>query len=249
MPQTPSSDRATTRKPETAPPRIATWTASTRLRRAAEAVRTFDLTLMYMPMIPDAIEQAAPTRKAIAVTDADRRAGQRRDVGDVGGLDERDDDADDHGADDREQRDRRVLAADEGDGALEDGAGDVLHLLGPRVTGEHVAGQVDGEQDGDDARRQDDQLERTGVHQGCRILLEIGSRDPAMARMTSRFGTATRERLPRSNGHPPGTGTLQNERECIKAPEAGSNSERRFDMHARRPGGGTKVEPLYCAVL
>ncbi len=43
MPHTPSSDRATTRKPETAPPRIATWTASTRLRRAAAAVRRFDL--------------------------------------------------------------------------------------------------------------------------------------------------------------------------------------------------------------
>ena len=41
--ETPSSDRATTRKPETAPPRIATWTASTRLRRAAAAVRTFGL--------------------------------------------------------------------------------------------------------------------------------------------------------------------------------------------------------------
>ena len=67
MPQTPSSDRATTRKPDTAPPRIATWTASTRLRRAAAAVRTFDLTLMYMPMIPDAIEQAAPTRNAMPV--------------------------------------------------------------------------------------------------------------------------------------------------------------------------------------
>ena len=64
MPHTPSSDRATTRKPETAPPRIATWTASTRLRRAADAVRTLALTLMYMPMIPDAIEHAAPTRKA-----------------------------------------------------------------------------------------------------------------------------------------------------------------------------------------
>ncbi len=64
MPYTPSRERATTRKPETAPPRIATWTASTRLRRAAAAVRTLDRTLMYMPMIPDAIEHAAPTRKA-----------------------------------------------------------------------------------------------------------------------------------------------------------------------------------------
>jgi hypothetical protein len=67
MAHTPASDRATTRKPETAPPRIATLTASTRLRRAAAAVRTLDLTLTYMPMIPEAIEQAAPTRKAIPV--------------------------------------------------------------------------------------------------------------------------------------------------------------------------------------
>ena len=84
MPHTPSSDRATTRKPETAPPRIATWTASTRLRRAAAAVRRLDLTLMNMPMMPDAIEQAAPTRKAIAGPDAEigappmRRSRRRR---------------------------------------------------------------------------------------------------------------------------------------------------------------------------
>ena len=129
MPQTPSSDRATTRKPETAPPRIATWTASTRLRRAADAVRTFGLHAMNMPMIPDAIEQAAPTRKAIAGQDPDRQPGQRRHVGDVRGLDERDDDADDDGADEGEERDRRVLAPDEGDRALEDRAGDVLHRL------------------------------------------------------------------------------------------------------------------------
>ena len=67
MPQTPRSDRATTRKPETAPPRIATWTASTRLRRAAAAVRTFDRTLIVIPMMPDSIEQPAPTRNATAV--------------------------------------------------------------------------------------------------------------------------------------------------------------------------------------
>ena len=67
IPHTPSSDSATTRKPDTAPPRIATWTASTRLRRAAEAVRTLALTLMSMPMIPEAIEHAAPTAKAIPV--------------------------------------------------------------------------------------------------------------------------------------------------------------------------------------
>ena len=39
MPHTPSSERATTRKPETAPPRMAVWTAPTRLVWAAAAVR------------------------------------------------------------------------------------------------------------------------------------------------------------------------------------------------------------------
>ncbi len=67
MPHTPSSESATTRKPETAPPRMATWTAPTRLVRAAAAVRTFERTLTNMPMMPDAIEQAAPTRKAMPV--------------------------------------------------------------------------------------------------------------------------------------------------------------------------------------
>src|SRR3954447_16705048 len=65
--QTPSSDSATTRNPDTAPPRMATWTASTRLRRAADAVRTLVLTATNIPMMPDAIEHAAPTRKANAV--------------------------------------------------------------------------------------------------------------------------------------------------------------------------------------
>ena len=67
MPHTPRSDRATTRKPETAPPRIATWTASTRLRRAADAVRTLARTATNMPMMPDAIEHRAPTKKATPV--------------------------------------------------------------------------------------------------------------------------------------------------------------------------------------
>ena len=83
---------------------MATWTASTRLRRAADAVRTFALTATNMPMIPDAIEHAAPTRKAMAVNDPDRQAGQLRHVGDIGRLDDADDDADDDRADDREDR-------------------------------------------------------------------------------------------------------------------------------------------------
>ena len=66
MPHTPRSDRATTRKPLTAPPRIATWTASTRLRRAADAVRTFERTLIVMPMMPESIEQNAPDEEGDA---------------------------------------------------------------------------------------------------------------------------------------------------------------------------------------
>ena len=54
--------------------------------------------------------------------------------------------------------------------ALEDGAGDVLHRLRPGVPGQHVARQVEREQDRDDARDRDDQLERVG-HGGVRFLL------------------------------------------------------------------------------
>ena len=55
------------RKPETAPPRRATLTASVRLFWAAAAQRTLDFTAMYMPMKPAAPEQKAPTRKATPV--------------------------------------------------------------------------------------------------------------------------------------------------------------------------------------
>ena len=49
--------------------------------------------------------------------------------------------------------------------AFVDGAGDVLHRLGPGVARQDVPGEIDREQDGDDAGGQDDQLQRTGVHQ------------------------------------------------------------------------------------
>ena len=39
------------------------------------------------------------------------------------------------------------------DRAFEDGAGDILHRLGPGVARQDVPGEVDREQDGDDARR------------------------------------------------------------------------------------------------
>ena len=193
MPQTPRSDRATTRKPETAPPRIATWTASTRLRRAAEAVRTFALTLMYMPMIPEAIEQAAPTRKAIAGPDADG-APASDGTSATSAVSTSVMTTPMTTAPTRARmRDRRVLAADERDRALEDRAGDVLHRLRPGVARQDVAGEVEREQDGDDAGGQDDQLERTGVHRGCRVLLE--AREPRSghgAHGVRRFGMGDR---------------------------------------------------------
>ena len=105
---------------------------------------------MYMPMIPDAIEHAAPTRNAMPVRQP--RSSPKILVSATSlPLEDRDDDADDDRADDGEDADRRVLAPDEGDRALEDRAGDVLHRLGARVTRQDVAGEVQGEQHGDDA--------------------------------------------------------------------------------------------------
>ena len=104
-------------------------------------------------MIPDAIEHAAPMKKAMRGQHPDRQPGELRHVGDFGRLDDADDDADDDRADDGEDDDGRVLATDEGRRALVDGAGHVLHRLGARVARQDVSGQVDREQDGDDARR------------------------------------------------------------------------------------------------
>ena len=66
----PSSESATTRKPDTAPPRNETIKASPRLRVAALAVRLFDFTATIIPMYPETPEQVAPIRKAIAVRHA-----------------------------------------------------------------------------------------------------------------------------------------------------------------------------------
>ena len=80
-------------------------------------------------------------------------------VGDLLGDEGGDHPGDDHRADEGEDPDRRVLPPDERDRALEDGPGDLLHLLGAGVPAKDVTGQVQREQDGDQARRQDDQLE------------------------------------------------------------------------------------------
>ena len=101
--------------------------------------------------------------------------GQLRHVSDRGRLDQRDDEADDHRTEDRNDPDGRVLAADEGDGSLEDRAGHVLHRLGPLVPRQHVASEISGEQDRDDARDRDEPQERVG-HQGLQCLLR-GIRD------------------------------------------------------------------------
>ena len=64
---TPMSERATTRIPETAPPRSEIRRASATECWAAAAVRRFDFTATNMPRIPEAIEQRAPTKNAIEV--------------------------------------------------------------------------------------------------------------------------------------------------------------------------------------
>ena len=58
---------ATTKRPETAPPRNAIVNALLRLVRAALATRTFALTEMYMPTNPAMPEHSAPTMNAKAV--------------------------------------------------------------------------------------------------------------------------------------------------------------------------------------
>ena len=159
MPHTPSSDRATTRKPGDG---AAAHRDLDRLDEAAPRRRCRpDVGLDGDEHADDPRRHRArgADEEGEAGQDPDRQPGKLRHVGDLGRLDDADDDADDDRADHGEDADGRVLAPDEGDRALVDGAGDVLHRLRPGVARQDVAGQVDREQDGDDARRQDDQLE------------------------------------------------------------------------------------------
>jgi hypothetical protein len=66
MPHTPRSDSATTRKPDTAPPRSATVSACETPVRAAAATRTLERTATHMPMMPDSADRQAPMRKEMA---------------------------------------------------------------------------------------------------------------------------------------------------------------------------------------
>ena len=116
--------------------------------------------------------------------DAELQPEDRR-VGDLLGLEERDDDSDRDRADEGEDADRHVLAADEGDRALVDRRRDGLHLLGAGVAPQHVAGEVDGEGDGDEPRRQDDELELFGAH-GLVLRPPCHAQPSALARPSRR---------------------------------------------------------------
>ena len=187
-----------------------------------------------MPMMPESIEQPAPTRNAIAVRTPIGTPARDRHVGDRRRLDHRDDHADDHGRDDGEHGDRRVLALDEGVGTLADHVGHVLHGLRAGVAGQDVARQVDREQDRGDARDRDDPVERRFAHQRLQSLLprvrntgdpcclvdatpggiRAGARAPALDVGTSPTGV-------RNAGEPP-----RRRPECMRARSHGSNDFR-----------------------
>ena len=80
--------------------------------RAASAVRTFERTATFIPMKPAAADRTAPMRKPIAVAPAERVV-----------------EAEQQERHDRDDRDRRVLAAQVRRGALLHGARDLLHAL------------------------------------------------------------------------------------------------------------------------
>ena len=114
---------------------------------------------------PEAIEHAAPTMNAMPVMiPMGAPASDWTSATSLVSI-ERDQDRDEDRADEGQDADGRVLAPDERHRAFEDGAGDGLHLGRAGVAAEDVAGEVDGEEHGDQPCGQDDQLERTGIHQ------------------------------------------------------------------------------------
>ena len=243
MPQTPSSDRATTRNPETAPPRIATWTASTRLRRAADAVRTLVLTATNMPMIPDAIEHAAPTRKANAVMIPIGRPAI-------------DWTSATSGVSTREITTPMITAAKtamipmvvywrrmKATAPSKIVPATSCIACGALVPRQHVAREVAGEQDRDDARDRDEPQERVG-HQSLQCLLR-GMRDAVcwyrcLAMTRAGRWTSAAARVTREGDDRRGFGTQGNprvgRRECMRRRSRGSNRGR---------ADGSAVRPTY----
>ena len=111
---------------------------------------------------------------------------------------------------------------------------------GALVPRQHVARQVDGEQDRDDARDRDEPQERVG-HQGLQCLLR-GIRNTVRCAGTPRRGPGSGERAARvttGGQSPAGLGTQGNprvgSRECMRGRSRGSN---RAGTGPRRPRRG-----------
>ena len=92
--------------------------------RAAAAVRTFDAHADEHADDPRRHRARRADQEGDAGHDPDRQAGEGRHIRDLRGLDDADDDADEHRADQGQQRDGGVLAPDEGVRALADRVAD-----------------------------------------------------------------------------------------------------------------------------
>ena len=182
----------------------------------------------------------------------DREAGELRDVGDLGRLDERDDDADDDRADERRGCAivvywRRMKAT--APSKIVPATSCIASV--PVSRRQDVAGQIEREQHGDDAGRQDDQLERTGIHQVRRsstlgLLTRCRPRLVACATVDGRTG----ECCLWSRRHAPAAGTLQAGGECNKARNSGSNPDAREDMQPRfRPTAAMRDSPYTAGLV
>ena len=124
------------------------------------------------------------------------------------------------------------------------------------VAGEHVAGEVDREQDGDDPGQRDDRQERTRIHQGRRVL-QVG-RCPASVpwRVSVRRRGRVSGKLPAGpDGMHRGLGPCRPAASVTRRSFGGSNSPAdaricsRLGAVGTPPGplrGGRRRRPLYC---
>ena len=118
-------------------------------------------------------------------------------VGHLRAFDDGDDRAHDDGSHHGEDADGGVLTADERDGALEDGGGDVLHRLRSLVARQHVPRHEEREDDRCDSRDRDDPRDHVAHIVALSLLVPVPSRDRLLPR--------TR---PRSPSRPPHCGSL-----------------------------------------
>ena len=144
----PSRPRPTVNMPETPPVRKATWRASgSEPRRAAAAVRTLPRTARLMPMKPVKPDRSAAReerqraeRPGLHVRERFTAVG----LGDRG----RGEEHHDHQRDE-DEADRAELPLEVGAGPFLDGAGDLDHLVGAPVGGQHPPHEVEAHQDGE----------------------------------------------------------------------------------------------------